>query len=92
MNKRRNFSSKFKTKVVLESLTEQKTLSELAQKHKLHLNQISKWKQEFLASAESIFEKGKSKKHEDDKKTEEKLYKIIGQQKVEIDFLKHALS
>jgi len=42
MNKRRNFSAKFKTKVVLEALKEQQTLSELAQKHKLHLNQISK--------------------------------------------------
>ena len=62
MNKRRNFSAKFKTQVVLEALKEQQTLSELAQKHGLHLNQISKWKQEFLASAETVFEKGKAKK------------------------------
>ena len=91
MNKRRNFSSKFKTKVVLEALSERFTISELAQKHSLHPNQISKWKQEFLLSAESVFEKGGSKKN---KKTDEqeKLYKIIGQQKVEIDFLKNALS
>jgi transposase len=91
MNKRRNFSAKFKTKVVLEALKEQQTLSELAQKHKLHLNQISKWKQEFLASAESVFEKGKAKKQTGGQQKEEKLYKIIGQQKVEIDFLKTAL-
>ena len=91
MNKRRNFSAKFKTKVVLEALSERQTLTDLAQKFDLHVNQISKWKQEFLSSAEEIFEKGKSKKQSDDKK-EEKLYKIIGQQKVEIDFLKNALS
>ncbi len=92
MNKRRNFSANFKTKVVLEALTERQTLTELAQRHRLHLNQISKWKQEFLASAELIFEKGKSKKKTDVGAKEEKLYKIIGQQKVEIDFLKTALS
>ncbi len=91
MNKRRNFTSKFKTKVVLEALSERYTISELAQRHSLHPNQISKWKQEFLASAEMIFEKGKSRKKETSI-DEEKLFKIIGQQKVEIDFLKKALS
>ena len=91
MNKRRNFSAKFKTKVVLEALSERQTLTELAQKFNLHINQISKWKQEFLSSADIIFENKKSKKKSAENK-EEKLYKIIGQQKVEIDFLKNALS
>ena len=91
MNKRRNFSAKFKTKVVLEALSERQTLTELAQKFDLHINQISRWKKKFLSSAENIFDKNKSQKQTDDKK-EEKLYKIIGQQKVEIDFLKNALS
>jgi len=60
---------------------------------KLHLNQVSKWKQEFLSSAELVFEKGQSKQEtKSNKEEEEKLYQIIGKQKVEIDFLKHALS
>ena len=91
MKKRRNFSSKFKTKVDLEALTERQTLTELAQKYELHINQISKWKQEFLDSAENVFASGKSKTKNSEKDSE-KLYKIIGQQKVEIDFLKQALS
>jgi transposase len=91
MNKRRTFTAKFKTKVVLEALSERYTINELAQRHDLHPNQISKWKQEFLASADSVFEKGGSKK-QDKSQDQEKLYKIIGQQKVEIDFLKDALS
>ena len=92
MNKSRNFSSKFKIKVVLESLSERFTLTELAQKHNLHPNQIGNWKREFLASADSIFEKGGSSKKKNSEKEREKLYKIIGQQKVEIYFLKNALS
>ena len=91
MNKRRKFTAKFKTKVVLEALSERYTINELAQKYSLHPNQVSKWKQEFLASAESIFQKG-SVKNKDESKEKEKLYKIIGQQKVELDFLKNALS
>ncbi len=91
MKKRRKFTAKFKTKVVIESLSERCTLSELAQKYDLHPNQISRWKQEFLSSAELIFEKSlKSVKSEDAEK--ERLYKIIGRQKVDIDFLKQALS
>ncbi|EJF54491.1 Transposase [Saprospira grandis DSM 2844] len=39
--KRRNFSSKFKTKVALEALKDQLTLAELATKYELHANQIS---------------------------------------------------
>lgn len=91
MNTRRKFTSKFKTKVVLEALSERRTISELAQKHSLHPNQISRWKQEFLRSAEIVFEKGSVRK-QDNSKEQEKLYKIIGEQKVEIDFLKKALS
>jgi len=64
----------------------------LAQKHKHHPNQIGNWKCEFLASAESVFEKGGGSKNKNLEKESEKLYKIIGQQKVEIDFLKNALS
>ena len=91
MNKRRNFSAKFKTKIVLEALSERQTITELAQKHKLHPNQISRWKQEFLSGAETVFEKGtgRGKSAEAEK---ERLYKIIGEQKVDIDFLKKALS
>ena len=91
MNKRRNFSAKFKTKVVLEALSERQTITELAQKHKLHPNQISKWKQEFLSGAEIVFEKG-SKRRKSDDLEKDRLYKIIGEQKVDIDFLKKALS
>ncbi|MGK0365125.1 MAG: transposase-like protein [Saprospiraceae bacterium] len=49
--KRRNFTAKFKTKVVLEAIKEQKTLAQIAQHHTLAPTQISKWKKEFLSSA-----------------------------------------
>ena len=86
--KRRKFTSKFKTKVVLEALSERSTVQELAKKYELHPNQISKWKAEFLSKAESVFDSD-SKAAEQEEDTE-KLYKVIGQQKVEIDFLRKA--
>ena len=89
--KRRKFTSKFKTKVVLEALSGRYTVQELARKYELHANQISKWKGHFLENAEGVFEKENDKKVANDEQEKERLYKVIGQQKVEIDFLKKAL-
>jgi transposase len=90
---RRKFTSKFKTKVALEAIKEQKSLSELAEKFDLHPNQISQWKREFLNNAENVFDSGKPKsKKTEAEEREEGLLKMIGQQKVELDFLKKALS
>ncbi len=88
---RRKFTSRFKTKVVLEGLKERETLQSLAKKFEITPQQINLWKREFLSQAETVFAKGlKSKKSETELK-EERLLKIIGQQKVELDFLKNAL-
>ena len=90
---RRKFTSKFKTKVALEAIKEQESLAALAEKFDLHPNQISQWKREFLNNAEQVFDSAtpRSKKTEAQQR-EEELLKMIGQQKVELDFLKKALS
>lgn len=89
---RRKFTAKFKAKVAIEALKERDSLTVLAQKYELLPQQITHWKREFLEGSESVFEgKSKSKKTESQEK-EDGLLKIIGQQKVEIDFLKQALS
>ena len=54
---RRKFTSEFKTKVVLEALKERVSLAELAQKHSLHPQQITKWKRDFLTGASAVFSK-----------------------------------
>jgi transposase len=89
---RRKFTAKIKTKVVLEALKERQTLSDLGQKYEIHPQQIAKWKKEFLNNAESVFGKGtKSKRTEEEEEKKDIFLKVIGQQKVEIDFLKNAL-
>jgi transposase-like protein len=86
---RRKFSAAFKAKVVIEALKEQMTIQELSSKFEVHPNQISTWKSEFLSNSSAVFENTNSKPKED--VDTEKLYKVIGKQKVEIDFLKMVL-
>ena len=90
---RRKFSADFKAKVVIEALKERSSLEELARKYELHPNQISSWKKEFLEKAATVFtsesDVSDDRKHQE--ATVEKLYAQIGQQKVEIDWLKKKL-
>lgn len=89
--KRRKYTSKFKTKVVLEALKERHSLAELAQKYQIHPTQISSWKRDFLDGAEQVFESGKKDKRSEAEKKNDQLLKTIGELKVEVDFLKDAL-
>ncbi len=89
--KRRKFTSKFKTKVVLEALKELHTVAELAQKYELHPTQISTWKKEFLEGAEQVFDKGKKSSKTEAEQERDRLLKTIGQLKMDVDFLNDAL-
>lgn len=91
MKTRKKHTAEFKARVVLEALSERYTIQELGRKYELHPNQITRWKNVFLKNAPSVFSNG-SEKSNSKEGEEERLYKIIGQQKVEIDFLKKALS
>jgi transposase len=49
---RRKFTSKFKTKVILEVLKERSTVQELAQKYEVSVQQIYQWKRAFLSNGD----------------------------------------
>lgn len=88
---RKKYTSKFKTKVVLETLKERTSITGLAQKFDIAPQQVNLWKREFLSKAESVFEsKSKSRKSQAQEE-KDTLLKSIGQLKVENDFLKNAL-
>ena len=88
---KRKLTPEFKSKVVLEALRERSSLSELAQKYQVSPTQISTWKKEFLSNASVVFEKGGSKNMESEQSERDELLRTIGEQKVEIDFLKKSL-
>ena len=55
----RNFSAEEKTKIVLELLKEDVTLSQLSSKYEVSSNSISHWKKQFLSNAAIAFEPAK---------------------------------
>ncbi len=89
--KRRSFTDKFKAKVAIDAVKNLKTLGELATEHKVHPNQISKWKKELLARASEIFSGKKSAKNKTEEELTAPLYEEIGRLKMDVKWLEKKL-
>ena len=88
---RTKHSAAFKAKVALEAIQEHQTIAELARRYKVHANQIYKWKREFLANAERVFEREDGSAGSDATTREAELLQKIGELTVERDFLSRGL-
>jgi transposase-like protein len=87
--KRKSFSKEFKAKVALEAIRGVTTTAEIISRHKVHTNQIAKWKKQLLENAASLFIDGRSKTNKgDDDQLKDRLYQQIGQLQFELDWLK----
>ena len=87
---RRKFTSEFKFKVVLEALSERYTIQELGRKYEIHPTQITNWKSQFLKNGQAVFDRPVKDSKTEAQELEDRYLKVIGQQKMEIDFLKKA--
>lgn len=84
--KRQKHSSQFKAKVALSAIRNEKTLAQMSKEFGVNANLISKWKSQLLERAKDLFE-GHPPREVDDELVS-KLYQQIGEQKVELDWLK----
>ena len=87
-NIRKVFSSAFKAKVALEAVKEIETTSQLASRFSVHPTQIGLWKNKLLRESEHIFSDHVKREKDKDREFVDELYKQIGKQKIEIDWLK----
>ena len=91
MSKGRQFTDEFKAKVALEALKGHKTVAELAVEYQVHPSQINLWRNILKERVAGAFRGKDSKALKEKDETIEQLQKIIGQMKLEHDWLKKKL-
>ena len=87
MTKRRRFSAEFKAGVALDALRGDKTIQEIAAKHKVHPNQVSTWKRQAVDGLGEVFSNGVDDARRDHETEVRDLHAKIGELTVERDFL-----
>ncbi|MEA4922995.1 MAG: transposase [Eubacteriaceae bacterium] len=89
---RTTYSPEFKAKIVLEIISGERELNEIASDNDLNPNMIRMWKREFLDNAGRVFNERQSekeirRKEADLERDRERMLKTIGQITLERDFL-----
>jgi transposase len=83
--KRRNWTSKQKSQIVLEGLSGQIDISQLCQKYQVSQTQYYKWRDLFIANCHESFEVKKQSQKEQHQASEiNKLRNIIGDLTIEL--------
>jgi len=85
MTIRRRFTADFKAKVALEALRSDRTIQEIAGRHKVHPNQVSAWKRQAMDGLGAVFSNGADKARVDHEGEVHDLHAKIGQLTVERD-------
>ena len=90
-SKRRQFSAEFKTKVVLELLSDEMTVAQVASKYEITAKSLSDWKKQFLMNASLAFDVGGATQAyrdeiEELKEENDELAKKLGKTTIERDW------
>lgn len=84
---KKNYDSKFKSRVALEAIQGMRSIAEIASEHNIHPNLVGQWKRKLLDESADVFAT-KAEKHQEKKYSEDDLMRKIGQLEVENDFLR----
>ena len=89
MTVRKQYTPEFKSKIVLEILREEKTLSELSAEYRVHPSQLKYWKKEVIENLPQLFDRrnAEANKKEYEKQIQE-LYAEIGRLTTQLTWLK----
>ena len=90
MRSRRKFSAEFKTQVVLQVLSGEKSLAEVCRQHQLTAQMVGNWKQQFLAHASRAFDGEAANSAEQERIAE--LERMVGKLTMELEIAKKATS
>lgn len=86
MTQRRKFTPEFKSQVVLEMLTEQKSAGQVSREYGIKDSVLSRWKQEFIERSPQLFEQGTASDDRDQRIAE--LERMVGRLAMELEMAK----
>ena len=89
---KRSYDSKFKSRVALLALRDDKTIAEIAGEFQVHPNQVMQWKKKLLEGASGVFQTKSERRTANQGYTEDDLMKKIGRLEMENDFLRNVSS
>jgi len=90
MKKRRVFKPELKARVVLEILTQQKSVAQASREYGIKDTLLSRWKQEFVERSPQVFERGNVDDDRDQRIAE--LERMVGRLAMEIEMSKKVSS
>jgi transposase len=88
MKTRRKFTAEFKSQMVLQVLSGERTVAEVCREHELTAQMVSDWKAQFLAGAAQVFEKGNPVSEEQARIAE--LEQMVGNLTMQLEIAKKA--
>ena len=86
MNKKRTYTGKIKAQVVLEILSQQKSLAQASREYGVRDTVISRWKQELIERSPQVFERGQERDERDQRIAE--LERMVGKLAMELEISK----
>ena len=86
--KQKTYATEFKSRVALDAIKGELTISQITSKHGIHSMQVSRWKQQALNAIKEAFNGKHATLQKSNQELTDQLYTQIGQMKVELDFLK----
>lgn len=88
---KKTFTPKEKARIALEAVKGERAMSVLASVYEAHPIQIGVWKKQLLERAEQIFSDTRKRAEQSQQELIDRLYRIIGQRDIELDWLKKKL-
>lgn len=86
MVKHRKFTPEYKARIILEILTEGKSLSQASREYNIKDSVLSRWKKEFIERSPQLFENGASSDERDERIAE--LERMVGRLATELEMRK----
>ena len=89
MAKRRSFTADFKTKVVLEIISGERSRAEACRHYQIKDSVLSRWTRQFLDQASSVFESNQRTRNSERQRIAE-LEQMVGRLTMELELSKKA--